>query len=64
LRVSDNEVLRRIFETNGGKVIGWRKWPAEKLHNLCSSRKAHYKGDQLKVAMAGECITHGEKRNV
>jgi hypothetical protein len=36
--VSENRVLRRIFEPKGNEVIGgWRKLHTEELHNLYSS---------------------------
>jgi hypothetical protein len=36
--VSENKVLRRIFETmRDGVTGGWRKLHNEELHNLCSS---------------------------
>jgi hypothetical protein len=38
LRVFENRVLRRIFESKKGEVIGsWRKLHNEELHNLYSS---------------------------
>jgi hypothetical protein len=40
LRVSENGVLRRIFEPKRDEVIGdWRKLHSEELHNLYSPNK-------------------------
>jgi hypothetical protein len=38
LRVFENRVLRRMFDSRTDKVIGgWRKLPNEELHNMYSS---------------------------
>jgi hypothetical protein len=59
LRVFENGVLRGIFGTKGGEVIGnWRKYLIEKLHNSYSTK--YRQGDQIKEdGMDGACRALG-----
>jgi hypothetical protein len=56
--VFENRVLRRIFGSKRGEVMGgWRKLHNEELHNLYSSPCI------IRMRWAGHVARMGEKRN-
>jgi hypothetical protein len=64
LRVSENRVLRRIFEPKRNEVTGgWRKLHNEKLHNLYSLPNVIRMIKTRRMRWAGNIIRMGKKRN-
>jgi hypothetical protein len=62
--VFENRVLRRIFGSKRGGVMGgWRKLHNEELHDLCSSSKIRIIKSR-RMRWAGHVARMGEKRNV
>jgi hypothetical protein len=62
--VSENRVLRRIFEPKRDEVTGgWRKLHNEELHNLYSSPSIIRMIKSRRMRWAGHVTRMGEKRN-
>jgi hypothetical protein len=64
LRVFENRVLRRIFETRRDEVLGeWRKLHKGELHNLYSSLHIIRQIISRRMRWAGHVARMGEGRN-
>jgi hypothetical protein len=63
--VSENTVLRRIFEPKKDDVTGeWRKLHNEELHNLYSSQNIIRQMQSRRMRLAGHVARMGEERKV
>jgi hypothetical protein len=63
--VSENRVLRRIFEPKREEVTGkWRKLHNRELHNLYSSPDIIRKVKSRRMRWAGHVARMGEERKV
>jgi hypothetical protein len=64
LRVYQNRVLRRIFESRKDEVTGgWRKLHNEERRDLYSSPSIIIIIKSRRIRWGGSCSTKGEKRN-
>jgi hypothetical protein len=62
LRVSENRVLRRVFEPKRDDVIGgWRKVNSQKLHNLYSSPRIIRMIKLRRLKRGRACSMNGEE---
>jgi hypothetical protein len=65
LRVFKNRVLRRLFRSKKGEMVGdWRKFHNEELHNLYSSPNVIRMSNSRRIRWAGHVERMGEKFHI